>query len=125
SQVLGAPRWPPNPPSLVAPPAEPGRASIQMGGPDMAPKPPSLVAARRSRAAPRSQSQVLGAPTWPPNAHRSSRPGGAGPRLGHSRRCWGPRDGPQTPIARRAPAEPGRASVTVAGAGGPEMAPKP
>src|SRR5436305_12552756 len=26
--------------------------------------------------------------------------------------CWGPRNGPQTPSARRAPAEPGRASIT-------------
>src|SRR5213082_1661149 len=47
----------------------------------------------------------------------------------HDRACclftWGPRHGPQTPIARRAPAEPGRASVTVVGDGGPEMAPKP
>src|SRR5207237_187613 len=47
----------------------------------------------------------------------------------HDRACclftWGPRDGPQPPIARRAAAAPGRASVTVAGAGGPEMAPNP
>src|SRR5947208_16085564 len=47
----------------------------------------------------------------------------------HNRACclftWGPRHGPQAPIARRAPAEPGRAAVTVVGDGGPEMAPKP
>jgi len=48
----------------------------------MAPKPPSLVAPRRSRGAPRSSSPV-----------------------------GGPRNGPQTPIARRAPAQPGRASI--------------
>src|SRR2546421_676515 len=38
---------------------------------------------------------------------------------------WGPRNGPQPPNARRAPAEPGRASIIVAGDRGPETAPNP
>src|SRR5437016_1884913 len=92
----GGPEMAPKPPIARRAPGGAGARFYSNGGPDMAPKPPSLVAPRRSRA-----------------------------RLGHSRRCWGPRDGPQTPIARRAPAEPGRASVTVVGAGGPEMAPNP
>src|SRR5882762_6147814 len=39
---------------------------------------------------------------------------------------WGPRHGPQTPPALVAPRQkPWRASITVAGDGGPDMAPKP
>src|SRR5882672_8088458 len=37
---------------------------------------------------------------------------------------WGPRNGPQTPNARRAPAEPSRASIIVAGAGRPGPGPQ-
>src|SRR6266404_4995661 len=95
----GGPDMAPKPPYARRAPAEPWRASISVagsGGPEMAPNPPSLGALRRSRGAPRSASQVVRA-----------------------------RDGPQTPIARRAPAEPWRASMIVAGDGGPEMVPKP
>src|SRR5438445_13795570 len=62
---------------------------------------------------------VMGAPRWPPAPHRSSRPGGAVALLWFT---WGPRDGPQPPIVRRAPAEPWRSSGLH---GGPEMAPNP
>ena len=37
---------------------------------------------------------------------------------------WGPRNGPQIPDARCAPAEPRRASITVAGDGGPRNGPQ-
>src|SRR5436189_322963 len=53
------------------------------------PNPPALVAPRQSRGAPRSLLR-WGAPTWPP----------------------------KPPSARRAPAKPWRASITVAGDGG-------
>src|SRR6266404_9305664 len=39
---LGAPKWPPKPPSLRSAPAQPGRSSIEHGGPEMAPKPPNV-----------------------------------------------------------------------------------
>jgi len=48
----GAPRWPPNPPSVRSAPAEPGRSSIAAGitRPEMAPKPPKCSERpRRSR----------------------------------------------------------------------------
>ena len=38
---------------------------------------------------------------------------------------WGPRNGPQTPNARHAPAQPRRASITVADAGAPIWPPHP
>src|SRR5258708_34739025 len=82
---MGAPRWPPNPPSLVAP--------------------------RRSRGAPRSQSQVMGPRDGPQTPLRSSRPGGAVARLDHSR------DGaprwPNPANVRIAPAKPWRSSITL------------
>src|SRR3989442_70207 len=69
----------------------------------------------RTRAAPRARGPSR--PASPPRARAS-----AAPRAAHrSRPCrttlrirplyWGPRHGPQTPFARRAPAEPWRASI--------------
>src|SRR5438309_255188 len=41
-----------------------------MGGPEMAPQtPPRSSRPGKSRGAPRSASQVIGAPRWPPNHH--------------------------------------------------------
>src|SRR5207244_3163925 len=54
-----------------------------------------------------------------PNPQRSERPGEAVSLL---YRAWGPRNGPQTPNVRSAPAKPCRSSIEH---GGPEMAPKP
>src|SRR4051812_10320656 len=88
-------------------------------GPEMAPKPPTLGAPRRSHGAPRSWWSW--APRWPPNPQRSERPGVAMALLDHGGR--GPRNGPQAPNARSAPAQPYRSSITVVV--GPEMAPKP
>src|SRR5712664_3679629 len=71
---MGAPRWPPNPLFARRPPAEPWRASITVAGdgaPRWPPNPPSLVAPRRSRGAPRSQSQVMGPRDAPPNVRIS------------------------------------------------------
>src|SRR5205814_1278009 len=80
----------------------------------------------------------MGAPRWPPNPHRSGRPGEAvaplyfrltagGPemapqpppsfrpprrRRGAPLFTWGPRDGPQSHIVRAASAEPWRPSIS-------------
>src|SRR5712664_3409411 len=83
----GGPEMAPKPPFARRAPAEPWRASITVAGdgaPRWPPNPPSLVAPRRSRGAPRSQSQVMG-----------------------------PRDAPKPPFARRAPVEPWRSSITL------------
>src|SRR6267143_6320106 len=63
----GGPDMAPKPPFARRAAAEPWRASITVAGegaPTWLPNPPSLVAPRRSRGAPRSRSQVMGAPTW-------------------------------------------------------------
>src|SRR5688500_1237289 len=84
----------------------------------MAPIPPAPGTPRPSRDGPRERASgaavEMGAPKWPPYPQRSARPGEAGTGLGNARAGrllrWGPRNGPHTPSARRAPAEPGRAS---------------
>src|SRR5438874_13118252 len=68
-----------------------------------------------------SKSIVMGAPKWPPNPQRLERHGAAVALLDHGRR--GPRNGPQTPNAWSATAQPWRSSITVVL--GPEMAPHP
>src|SRR6185436_1157750 len=82
---MGAPIWPPNPPTLGAP-----RGAVALlvstldllyGGPDMAPKPPD---ARSAPAKPWHSSFqrltfCMGAPIWPPNP----------PTLGAPRRSRG------------------------------------
>src|SRR5439155_1235843 len=94
---VGAPKWPPNPQRS----SRLGEAAARLdhprrcGGPEMAPKPPPPPRLREPAA-----------------------------RLDHPRRCggpemarpfdWGPRNGPQTPHARRAPGNPGRASMSPA-----------
>src|SRR5918996_2807758 len=109
---MGAPTWPPYPPYARRAPAQPWRASLhplglgaptlapcpirssrpgaavarlvtpaRPGGPDLGPMPHTLVAPRRSRGAPR-----------------------------YTRSAWGPRPWPHAPYARRAPAQPWRAS---------------
>jgi len=45
------------------------------GGPDTAPKTPTV---RSAPAKPGRSIDYMGAPTWPPNPHRSQRPGEAG-----------------------------------------------
>src|SRR5882762_6091709 len=85
---MGAPKWPPTPPSLLAPRhsrGAPRSSSRVMGAPTSPPTPPSLVAPRHSRGAPRSSSRVMGAPTSPPSPLRSSRPANAGARLDYYR----------------------------------------
>ncbi|PYM79243.1 MAG: hypothetical protein DME13_26630, partial [Candidatus Rokuibacteriota bacterium] len=82
---MGAPKWPPNPQTFGAP--------------------------RHSRVAPLNP-QTFGAPRHsrvaPLNPQRSERPGEAGALL---YRAWGPRNGPQTPNVRSAPAKPCRSST--------------
>src|SRR5438067_5999333 len=112
----------PKPPSLVAPRRSRGapRSESQVMGPrDGPPNPPSRVAPRRSRGAPRSESQVMGPRDAPQTPHRSSRPGGAVARLDSN---GGPDMAPKPPIARRAPAEPWRASIQL---GAPTWPPDP
>src|SRR6267142_2822171 len=64
---MGAPKWPPYPPFLLAPRQSRGapRASSQLMGAPTSP-PPFLLAPRQSRGAPRASSQLMGAPTSPP-----------------------------------------------------------
>src|SRR6185369_16672285 len=94
---------------------------IDMGAPTWPPNPPTLGTHRRSRGAPRSSAK-WGAPTWPPNSRRSGRPGAAVAPLDPPR-SGGPRHGPQTPDARDAPAQPWRPSI-LREVEGPDMAPK-
>src|ERR671924_254403 len=85
---IGGPDMAPKTPNERGAPAEPWRSSITrmgIGGPDMAPKPPTFVAPRRSRGAPRSRAWASGAPIWPQNSQRSSRPGGGVALLDHAR----------------------------------------
>src|SRR5918996_4702752 len=124
---MGAPTWPPYPPYARRAPAQPWRASLhplglgaptlapcpirssrpgaavarlvtpaRPGGPDLGPMPHTLVAPRRSRGAPR-----------------------------YTRSAWGPRPWPHAPYARRAPAQPWRASLHPLGLGAPTLAPCP
>src|SRR5882724_9645762 len=91
---VGAPTWPPDPQRS----SRLGEAAARLdhrrrcGGPETAPRPPTLVAPRRK---PRRASIIVA---------------GVGPRNGPSF-DWGPRNGPQTPNARRAPGNPARASI--------------
>src|SRR5207248_1149494 len=79
---MGAPRWPPSPPTFVAPRRSRGaplyryaatRAMFRWG-PEMTPKPPDV---RRAPAEPWRSIHDMGAPAWPPNPQRSERPGRA------------------------------------------------
>src|SRR5882672_12942507 len=95
----------PKPPTLGAPRRSrraPRSSSQVLGAPDLAPRPPTLGAPRRSRRAPRSSSQVLGAPDLAP------RP----PTLGAPRRS---RRAPRCRPRRSArPAKPGaRLDITL------------
>src|SRR5712664_953210 len=84
----GGPEMAPKPPFARRAPAAPSRAPLTVAGdgaPRWPPNPPSLVAPRRRRGAPRSQSQVMGPRDGPQTPLRSSRPGGAVARLDHSR----------------------------------------
>src|SRR6185436_15535712 len=68
---------------------------IDMGAPTWPPNPPTLGTPRRSRGAPRSSAE-RGAPTWPPNSRRSGRPGAAVAPLDPPRR-GGPDMAPKLP----------------------------
>src|SRR6267142_6604004 len=70
---MGAPRWPPTPPSF-GPPRRSRGGPLSTWGPRHGPQSPIV---RTAPAKPWRSSIYMGAPTWPPIPHRSDRPGKA------------------------------------------------
>src|SRR5205085_2448533 len=123
----GGPEMAPKPPDVRRAPAEPWRASVWRdgdGAPKWPPSPPTFVAPRRSRGAPLCGETEMGPRNGPQAPRRSSRPRGAVARLCVARRRWGPEMAPRPPDVRRAPAEPWRASVLRDGDAGPRNGPQ-
>src|SRR5437763_1212819 len=115
SPAAGAPTWPPNPQLFVAPRQSRGAPRSRVaccGAPTWPPIPHLFVAPRQSRGAPRFRVACCGARLGPrpPNCSTRPRQSRGAPRFRVA--CCGPRHGPQPPPVRRAPAEPGRSSVS-------------
>src|SRR5215470_11257961 len=93
-----------------------------MGAPKWPPSPPSFGAPRRSRGAPLI-SLCAWAPKWPPSPLRSEHPGEAVALLYIALR-WGPEMAPKPPFVRSTPAKPWRSSISLC-AWAPKWPPSP